>query len=369
MSLTRVNTQEQAKVVARFELTYTALLDKDGHPTTDLDLRRDNAIWVELYQAMVLTRLFEKKATNLQRTGRLGIYASALGQEAIAVAIGQAMKKQDVLCPYYREAGAQLQRSVGMDEILLYWGGDERGSAYHNGGEDLPVCITLACQCLHAAGVARAFQLREQDRVAVTVVGDGGTSRGDFSEAVNLAGVWQLPLVIVVNNNQWAISVPIWRQTAAKTLAQKAFAGEIAARQVDGNDAIAMRYAMDEALERARSGGGPTLIEALTYRVGDHSTIDDARRYREASEVEQACRYDPIVRLRKYLQSEGYWGPDQEEQWLSQCEQEVSAAVKRYLDTSAAQPSAMFDYMYERWPSSLDYQRRDLERISTYRNK
>jgi len=259
--------------IASFSVTYSSYLGPEGRLTDRLPDCFDNcADLLPLYRNMVLTRLFDAKCVALQRTGRLGTYASCLGQEAIGAGVGHALRQDDVLLPTYREHGAQLLRGATVEELLLYWGGDERGSDFSGPREDFPVCIPIATQCTHAAGVATAFKVRKQARAAVVMCGDGATSKGDFYEAVNLAGVWSLPLVIVVSNNQWAISVPRSKQSGAETLAQKAIAGGVAGEQVDGNDVIAVRNAVGQALDRARGGEGATLIECLTYRLGDHTT-------------------------------------------------------------------------------------------------
>src|SRR5687767_4363155 len=225
---------------------------------------------------MTLMRAYDLKAVALQRTGQLGTYAPHIGQEAVNAAIGSAMRADDVFLMTYRENGAQLMRGVTLRELFLYWSGDERGSDSSGARKDFPICVTIAAQCTHAVGAAYAIKLRKQPRVVVCALGDGATSKGDFYEAINAAGVWQLPLVFVVSNNRWAISVPRAKQSATTTLAQKAIAAGMPALQVDGNDVIALRHAMDEALARARVGTGPTLIEALTYRLSDHTTADDA---------------------------------------------------------------------------------------------
>ena len=203
-------------------------------------------------------RAYDSKAIALQRTGQLGTFASMLGKEAVEAGVGSAMAPDDVFLMTYRENGVQLMRGVTMKELFLYWGGDERGSDFAGPRRDFPICITIAAQATHAVGVAWAMQHRRESRVAVCALGDGATSKGDFYEAINAAGAWKLPLVFVVTNNQWAISVPRHAQSAAQTLAQKAIAGGFEGVQVDGNDVIAVRHAMDQALAKARTGGGPT---------------------------------------------------------------------------------------------------------------
>src|SRR6516162_8403031 len=288
--------------VARFEIRYSRFLDLKGNAVRALpDFARDRAELVALYRAMVMARRFDAKAVALQRTGRLGTFASALGQEAVPVGVASAMLTEDVLLPSFREHGAQLWRGVSPVELFLYWGGDERGSDFAEAREDFPVCVPVATHAPHAVGVALAFKLRREKRAAVCVFGDGATSKGDVAEALNAAGVWQLPVVFVINNNRWAISLPLAHQTAAETLAQKAIAAGIEGEQVDGNDVIAVREAVARAVAKARSGGGPHLIEALTYRLSDHTTADDARRYRSDVDVSPHWGEDSITRLRNHL--------------------------------------------------------------------
>ncbi len=312
---------------------------------------------IALHRAMTLTRCFDTKAIALQRTGRLGTYASSLGQEAVAVGVASAMRTDDVLLPSFREHGAQLWRGVTSYELFLYWGGDERGSDFAGPRQDFPVSIPVASHAPHSAGVALAFKLRGEKRAAVCTLGDGATSKGDFYEAINFAGVWRLPALFVIANNQWAISVPRAAQTAAQTLAQKAVAAGIAAEQVDGNDVIAVADATERALACARAGEGPTLIEAVTYRLGDHTTADDASRYRDDAEVSRHWAEEPLLRLRQYLAAQGLWSSDEEEALLSKCTSEITAAADRYLATPPEPPEAMFDHLHAALPPSLATQR------------
>ncbi len=294
------HSEQQAKdgaTVASFQIRYHQYLNRLGQAVIKLPtFAQDPAVLIQLYRSMLLTRTFDKKAVALQRTGQLGTYASSLGQEAIGVAIGSAMRKEDLLLPSYREYGAMFERGVSMTEILLYWGGDERGMDYQIPREDFPICVPVASQSAHAVGVATAFKYHQQPRVAVCILGDGGTSKGDFYEALNLAGAWQLPVLFVVNNNQWAISVPREKQSGAETLAQKAIAGGIHGEQVDGNDVIALKHRIELALDAIRTGGKAVLIEALTYRMCDHTTADSAIRYRPEAEVDPHRAEDPIRR-------------------------------------------------------------------------
>jgi pyruvate dehydrogenase E1 component alpha subunit len=312
---------------------------------------------VRLYRAMALTRAFDAKAIALQRTGRLGTYASSLGQEAVSVGLASAMQADDVLLPSFRDHGAQLWRGVTPVELLLYWGGDERGSAFSGPREDFPVNVPVGSHAPHAVGVALAFKLRHESRVAACVFGDGATSKGDVAEALNIAGVWQLPVVFVVTNNRWAISTPVSRQTAAQTLAQKAVAAGIAGEQVDGNDVVAVRNATQRALAQARAGGGPTLIEALTYRLGDHTTADDASRYRDDAEVSRYWHEEPLARLRKQLMEIAAWSADDETRLLAEIGAIIDAAAGQYLATAPQKLASIFDFTYAALPQDLQEQR------------
>jgi 2-oxoisovalerate dehydrogenase E1 component alpha subunit len=310
-----------------------------------------------LYRWMVLTRTFDARAIALQRTGRIGTYASCLGQEAVGVGIGHAMNSDDVLVPSFREQGAQLYRGVTLTELLLYWGGDERGSDFCVAREDFPVSITVGGHAPHAAGVALAFKLRAEARAAVCVFGDGATSKGDVYEAMNIAGAWQLPVVFVVNNNQWAISTPRAEQTAAPTLAAKALATGFNGEQVDGNDVAAVSRVIGAAVDRARNGEGPHLVECLTYRLGDHTTVDDASRYRDDAEVSQWWQKDPVARLRKLMTEAGSWTKEDEKQLLQDCSSKVEAAESAYLNMPPQAPESIFDHMYASIPTDLARQR------------
>ncbi|NMG31588.1 pyruvate dehydrogenase (acetyl-transferring) E1 component subunit alpha [Aromatoleum evansii] len=345
-------------IAARFEVEFTRFLDAEGGATQELPaFALDPANLIPLYRAMQLTRAFDTKAIALQRTGKIGTFASALGQEAIGVGVAGAMRKEDVLVPSYRDHAAQFMRGVTMAESLLYWGGDERGSDFAVPREDFPICVPIGTQVCHAAGVAYAFRLRGEARVAACFLGDGATSKGDFYEAMNFAAVWRAPLLIVINNNQWAISVPREHQTVTPTLAQKAIAAGIEGVQVDGNDVIAVHDAARKAVEKARAGGGPTLIEAISYRLGDHTTADDATRYRDADTVQQQWANEPIRRLRNYLARIGAWDPGKEERLLKECADQVNAAVEAYLAIPPPTTVAMFDHLYATLPAALQDQR------------
>ena len=345
-------------LVARFEIHHSQFLDPHGKIVQPLPaFAQDQKTLVVLYRWMVLMRAYDAKAIALQRTGQLGTFASLLGKEAVDAGVGSAMAGDDVFFMTYRENGVQMMRGVTLKELFLYWGGDERGCDYAGPRRDFPVCITIAAHATHAVGVAYAMKLRREPRVAVCMLGDGATSKGDFYEGLNAAGIWKLPVVYVVTDNQWAISVPRARQSAAQTLAQKAVAAGVEGVQVDGNDVIAVRHAMDRALAKGRSGGGPTLIEALTYRLSDHTTADDATRYRSPDELAAAWKLEPILRLRTYLAENGAWDKAQEDALLKECNEQVQAAAQAYLDTAPPATEQMFDHLYAQLPAALARQR------------
>lgn len=347
--------------VATFEIEYLQYLGPDGRLVReDLpDFAKDRRNLVELFKHMLLVRTFDTKSVALQRTGKLGTYASCLGHEAAHIGIGSAMQYDDVLAPSYREYGAQFMRGVKPRDVLMYWGGDERGNDFSGPPHDYPWCVPIATQCLHAAGAALAFKLRGEPRVAVTCVGDGGSSKTDTYAAINSAGAYALPFVLCIINNGWAISVPRKAQTGAKTLAQKGLAGGLDCVQVDGNDIIAVRAAMDHALKRARNGHGGSVLELVTYRLSDHTTADDARRYRDDAEVKAAWEREPMSRLRTFLISEGVWSEAEEAEWKEECGKQVDIEVNAYLETKVQPVEAMFDYLYAELPADLEAQRAD----------
>jgi 2-oxoisovalerate dehydrogenase E1 component alpha subunit len=352
---------QELPVIARFEVRRRNYLAPDGSVSRPLPaFASDAKLLVALYRAMVLLRFFDRKAVALQRTGRLGTYAVSLGQEAVAVGIASAMREEDVLLPSYRDNGALIWRGVQLEEILLFWGGDERGNHFAGPVHDFPFCVPVGSQAPHAAGVAYAFKLRKEPRAAVCMFGDGATSKGDVYEAMNFAGVHKLPVVFIAANNQWAISVPLRLQTGCETLAQKAIAAGFAGEQVDGSDVLAMRAATEEAIAAARDGKGPRFIEAVTYRLGDHTTSDDASRYRPADEVQAHWKKEPIARLRSYLVGQKMWSKADEERLAAECNERVEAAVERYLTTAPRRRETMFDHLYADLPGVYAAQRREL---------
>lgn len=353
------------KSVAEFKIHYVQMLDPSGQPVADLPaFAQSRDEMVRMYRMMVLARTFDTKAVNLQRTGKLGTYPSCLGHEATHVGAGAALRPEDSIAPVYREIGTQYWRGVRMVETLAYWGGDERGNDFSGPRHDFPWSVPIASQTLHAAGAAMAYKIRREPRCALAYIGDGGTSEGAFYEAINLAGARKLPVVFLVVNNRWAISVPIEQQTACTTLAQKAIAAGIPGVQVDGNDIIGVRDTLEQALARGRRGDGPTVVEALTYRLSDHTTADDATRYRPEAEVKAAWQIEPLVRTRAFLAATCGWTDADEQALKAECAQQVEAAVQEFLAMPRQTSDSMFDYVFANQPVRLTVQKALARRYS-----
>ena len=345
-------------VVARFEICRRRYIDEEGALERPLPeaLSEPRPI-VRLYRGMVLARTLDSKCVALNRQGRLGTYATAYGQEAVPIGVASAMRATDVLVPSYRENAALLWRGVGIDEILSYYAGSERGSDWAGPRHDFPTSITVGGHALHAAGAAFAAQYRGEARAVACVFGDAATSKGDVYEALNLAGIWRLPVVFVITNNQWAISTPLAKQTASETLAQKGLAAGIAVEQADGNDVVAVHEAVRVGLDRARAGDGATLVEAVTYRLADHNTADDARRYRDPAEVEARTHAEPIGRVRRWLESMQAWSEARQSRLQAACTAVVEAGVEKLFAAEPEPPSVIFEHVNAEPPSELARQR------------
>ncbi|MBS9533449.1 pyruvate dehydrogenase (acetyl-transferring) E1 component subunit alpha [Mycobacterium sp. M1] len=285
------------------------LIGADGTPTGEdrfaRDLPDETLCW--LYELMVITRELDIELVNLQRQGELALFASCRGQEAAQVGATACLRKTDWLFPQYRELGVFVTRGIPPWHVAAAWRGTWNGGLEFTAKCCAPISVPIGTQALHAVGAAMAAQRLDEDSVTVAFVGDGATSEGDVHEALNFAAVFNTPCVFYVQNNQWAISVPLSRQTAAPTLAHKAIGYGMPGVRVDGNDPLACYAVMAEAAERARSGGGPTLIEAVTYRLGPHTTSDDPTRYRSSAELDRWAALDPIPRYRAYLRNIGVW--------------------------------------------------------------
>ena len=348
------------------QIDYLQILDENG--VLDKQLAKDTLAdeqVVFLYEQMNICRALDEIAFKLQRSGRMGTYPQNKGQEAAALGSGFAARKGiDFLVPCYRENAALFLHGLPMHYILLHWMGDERGNQIPAGVNMTPLSIPIGTQMLHATGIAWAFKLRKEDRAVITYFGDGATSEGDFHEAMNFATTQNVPVVFFCQNNQWAISVPREIQMSSETVAQKAIAYGAQGIQVDGNDIFAVYKATREALERARQGGGVTLIEAVTYRLADHTTADDARRYRDEAEVASWRAKDPIIRTRKYLESKSLWN-DTRQVELEDRAKTIVAEVVRTAET-IAKPSTddIFDYTYATLDPELERQKRTMRTSS-----
>lgn len=311
----------------------------------------------KLYENMLHARMMDDRILKLQREGRSGTYASSLGEEATQVGSASVLKKTDWMVPYFREIGSHITRGFPMHLYLLYWMGDERGSKVPQEINDFPIAVPVGTQTLHAAGIGMAMRIKNEKNVVLCLMGDGATSEGDFHEAMNFAGVFKAPVVFVCQNNQWAISVPISKQTASPTLAQKAVAYGFDGIRVDGNDIFAVYKTVSEAVEKARKGEGPTFVECVTYRMSDHTTADDMKRYVPPEDLEAWKKKDPIERLRKYMQSKNLWDENYQKQVEEKINKQIDEAVREAEAMPAQKPEDMFDFLYEKIPKELAEQK------------
>ncbi|MCM0649519.1 pyruvate dehydrogenase (acetyl-transferring) E1 component subunit alpha [Clostridium swellfunianum] len=331
-----------------------SILDKDGNILDEsLVPQIENEKLIEMYKTMLLTRCADNKALQLQRQGRMLTYAPNTGQEAAQVGSAAAIEERDWLVPAFRELGAWLYKGMSLEKVYLYWFGNEFGSKLPENVKMLPIAVPIATQFNHAVGLAMAAKIRGLDEVSIAYIGDGGTSEGDFHEALNFAGVFNSPVVFIVQNNQYAISVSRTIQTKSKTIAQKATAYGIPGIQVDGNDILAVHAATKEAVDRARRGEGPTLIEALTYRLGAHTTSDDPTRYREDSEVEEWKEKDPMKRFKKYLIDRGLWSEEKDKAQIEEFEKYALEVFKKVEASGDTELEDIFKYHYSDMPKHL----------------
>ncbi len=348
------------ETIASFTVQRLSVLDAQGNLDEKLDPNIEDAELVRLYEAMTLAREADQRMLKLQRQGRLGTFPPCTGHEASSCAAALAMGEGDWLVGSYRELGARLMRGEPLENTLLYYNGYEEGSADCARTRILPVQVILGSQLPHAVGLAYAARYRgEKDTAVVAYVGDGATSQGDFHEALNFAAVWKVPVVFICQNNGWAISMPREAQTQSETIAQKAIAYGVPSMQVDGNDALAMYRVTAQALERARAGGGPTFIEAVTYRLMMHTTADDPSKYREESEEQEHWKVEPLGRLRGYMERRGVWNDDLQGGLEARIKQEVDTAVQRFEgepDTPRA-PDAPFDHVFGTRVERIERQR------------
>ncbi|ALC90383.1 pyruvate dehydrogenase [Bacillus sp. FJAT-18017] len=337
------------------------IMDEQGNvadPSWKKTITRELAL--NFYKQMVRIRTFDRKAVSLQRQGRIGTYAPFEGQEAAQVGSALALRPDDWLFPTYRDHGAALVFGHSLRNVLLFWNGRNEGCVPPDGKKIFPPGIPIATQIPHAAGAALAEKMKGTTCAALVFFGDGATSEGDFHEGLNFASVTNAPVVFFNQNNGYAISVPIEKQMNSKTIAQKAVAYGIPGVRIDGNDVFAVYFETLNALERARSGKGPTLIEAVTWRYGAHTTADDPSKYRDQSEShERRKRIDPLIRLERFLKNEGFYDQDELTGYEEEAIAEIDRGVMEMEQFPPADPSDIFDYVFEKtvWP--LEKQKRE----------
>ncbi len=352
------------KTIENFSIDYLQILDENGKVDKALepDISKDDLL--KLYRFMVLSREADTKMIKLQRQGRLGTLPTCMGQEASFCAPTLAINDNDWFVGSYRELGGRLMRGESLVQTMLIYNGYEEGSYNPDSPRTLPIAVVLASQLPYAVGLGYASQQQGEDAVTLAFFGDGSSSEGDFHEALNMVSLWKAPVVFVNQNNQYAISTPRDKQTASQTIAQKAISYNMPSIQVDGNDVLAIYKATKEAVDRARAGEGPTLIENVTYRMLMHTTADDPTRYREDEEVKVWEAKDPIDRFRKYLTKKKLWNAKKQEQLLVDIKAEIDANVKEFEAMTDFKPDAHFDYQFGDPSELLEEQRLEfLEKI------
>lgn len=344
------------------KLDMLQILNEDGKIVNTREMPQlKNEDIKRMYELMVLARVFDDVALKLQREGRMLTYASLLGQEASQIGSALAMNHEDWFVPSFRENGVFLACGYPMDMLYQYWAGDERGMKIPDDINALPVAIPVGTQIPHAVGIAWAMKMQGKKSVALAYFGDGATSKGDFHEGMNFAGVFKVPCIFLCQNNQWAISVPETKQTASATIAQKADAYGFEGVLVDGNDVFAVFKVVRDAIEKARNGRGPTLIECYTYRMQNHTTADDWTKYRDPAEVEKWKRKDPVERLKKYMESEGIWNGEYEKKVWDDAKAQVIEATRKFESETPPGPLDMFENVYAELPPEIEEQRKDFE--------
>lgn len=354
----------RTKIDMPYQVDYLSILNEKGELDKALEPEVPDDLLLKLYRTMLLGRRFDERALSLQRQGRIGTFAPIKGQEAAHLGAVAALRPSDWMVPSFRETAAEFWRGKRIENVILFFAGFNEGLRIEEERNDLPFSVPVASQILHAVGVGWALKYRKTDNVAMTFFGDGATSEGDFHEGLNFAGVFQIPVIFVCQNNQWAISIPRAKQTRSKTLAQKALAYGMPGIQVDGNDVLAVYAASKEAVERARAGDGPTMIECVTYRLTMHTTADDPTRYRTEKEVETWTQRDPLPRFQNYLLDKGLLSEDKIKATEGEIQAEIQAAVEQAeeLIKSLGDPLDMFEHAFAELPPTLKEQREELTR-------
>jgi len=347
-----------------YSIEHLSILDQDGNLDSDLEPDISDELLLKLFKAMLSGRRFDERMLNLQRQGRIGTFPPIKGQEASQLGAVATLEPEDWMVPAFRETLAEIWRGKPMKNFLLYYGGFDEGAKVEEYRNDLPISVPVGSQMLHAVGIGLAMKYKKHPHVAMTFFGDGATSEGDFHEALNFAGVFQAPVVFVCQNNQWAISIPRSKQTHSKTLAQKAIAHGLPGLQVDGNDVLAVYSAAKEAVDRARGGGGPTLIECFTYRMSLHTTADDPKKYRSEEEVQEWEKRDPIPRFASYLKGKGLLADDV----VAGLEEDIAREIQKAVDDAEqfmqgeADPADMFNHIFAELPPDIGKQREEMMR-------
>ncbi len=318
---------------------------------------------IKVYKDMLFARVADLQIVSYQRQGRIFTYPPNYGQEAIAGAAGALIEDKDWMVPAFREMGTMLAKGVSLKELFLYFMGYEDGSNFKKAKFTLPISVPIASQLVHAAGIGYAVKYNKEDKVVYAFVGDGGTSEGDFHEAVNFAGVWKVPVIFIIQNNQYGISTPTRLQTASDSLAIKAVAYGVKGIQADGNDLLAMYKVLEEAVKICRSGEGPVLIEAVTYRKGAHTTSDDPTKYRTKEEEQEWDKKDPLKRLKLYLKSKKLWSEEEEEKIIPQFKEEVDRQFIEAENYGPYPKEDIFKYLYAETPDDLREQESQYDRF------
>lgn len=346
-------------------IEFLSILDENGKLDRSLEPSISDETLLRLHRTMLLARRFDERLLSLQRQGRIGTFPPIAGQEAAHLGAVAMLRPSDWIVPAFREMAADIWRGRPLDSIIVYNNGFNEAGRIPADRNDMPISVPVGSQILHAVGIAWAIKYRGKNDVAMTFFGDGATSQGDFHEALNFSGVFQVPVIFVCQNNQWAISVPRAKQTRSKTLAQKALAYGIPGIQVDGNDLLAVYAAADEAVKRARAGEGATLIECVTYRMAVHTTADDPKRYRTDAEVDVWRRKDPITRFQTYLAAKGLLAAEAVAAEEDAVQAEIQAAVDRAEEEMKrlGDPLLMFEHAYAQMPEYLKEQKEEFIRL------
>lgn len=344
------------------------IIDNDGKVINQKYMPKiDRELITEAYKKMLFARTADLMAVSYQRQGRMYTYPPIIGKEAIQTAAGYVIRPQDWLVPAFREVPLMMDKGVSLKEVFLYYMGNEEGSNFQNAERVLPISVPIGSQILQAAGLGYAVKYQQKDEAVFTYIGDGGTSEGDFSEGLNFAAVWKAPVIFTIQNNQYAISTPIEKQTKSINLAVKSVAFGMPGIKVDGNDFFAMYAAYEAAHKYVLEGNGPVLIEAYTYRIGAHTTSDDPSKYRTKEEEQQWAKTDPLPRMKKYMESNGF-AIENEEELVEQFKEEVDKEFTAAENFRPYELDEVFKYMYTEMPDELKRQKDEYEQFLNWRN-